>query len=106
MKKQLSQLEENYELELKRIAQAIKQQKAKRVLIQLPDFFKPYALEIQNKLEFLLGNSDTQFFIWLDTCFGACDIPLGTEKLGIDMIVQFGHSAWDYSRNKNIQVIK
>jgi 2-(3-amino-3-carboxypropyl)histidine synthase len=105
-KKSLSDLEQNYELELDRIVKEIKKQKAKRVLLQLPDGFKIYATEIQNKLQEQLKSSNTQFFIWLDTCFGACDLPLETEKLGIDLIVQFGHTSWDYSKNKDVGVVK
>jgi diphthamide biosynthesis enzyme Dph1/Dph2-like protein len=97
--KKLSELEQDYELELDRIVKEIKKEKAKKVLIQLPDYFKPYATEIQDKLKSMLNKdekSKVEFFIWLDTCFGACDIPIETEKLGIDMIIQFGHSSWEF----------
>lgn len=108
--KQLSELEANYELELKTLVQTIKKQKSKKVLIQLPELFKPYATKIQDKLQELLNKEKPKiscdFFIWLDTCFGACDIPLETEKLGIDLIVQFGHTVWDYSKNNNICVVE
>ena len=97
--KKLSELEQDYELELDRIVKEIKKEKAKKVLIQLPDYFKPYATEIQDKLKSMLNKdekSKVEFFIWLDTCFGACDIPIETEKLCIDMIIQFGHSSWEF----------
>jgi len=97
--KKLSELEQDYELELDRIVKEIKKEKAKKVLIQLPDYFKPYATEIQDKLKSMLNKdekSKVEFFIWLETCFGACDIPIETEKLGIDMIIQFGHSSWEF----------
>jgi len=94
----------DYNLELERAIKEIKKQKAKKVIIQLPEGLKPYALEIQDKFEESLKN--VEFFIWLDSCFGACDIPIETERLGIDMIIQWGHSNWDYSSKKDISVIK
>lgn len=103
--KKLSDLEQNYELELDGVVKEIKKQKSKKVLIQLPEFFKPYATEIQNKLQEKLKKANVQFFIWLDTCFGACDLPIEAERLGIDLIIQFGHSNWDYSSRKDIKVI-
>ena len=30
--------------------------------------------------------------IWMGSCFGACDIPLGIQNLGVDMFVQWGHN--------------
>lgn len=100
--KKLSELEAEYDLELDRIIKEIKASKAKKVLIQLPDGFKPYATEIQDKLKSMLKKdkdknekNKADFFIWLDTCFGACDIPIETEKLGIDTIIQFGHTKFE-----------
>ena len=36
------------------------------------------------------GKTDSEVFIWLGTCFGGCDVPLEVEKLGVDLIIQFG----------------
>lgn len=94
----------DYDLELDKVIKEIKKNKAKKVLIQLPEGLKPYAIQIQDKLEKELKNK-IEFFIWLDSCFGACDIPLETERLGIDMIIQFGHSNWDF-KDKKIKVLK
>jgi len=88
---------EEYDLELDRITKTIKKEKAKRVLLQFPDGMKPYAPAITKELE--KGNKNTSFIIWLGTCFGACDIP----QAKVDLIVQFGHSHWEY---KKIKVIK
>ncbi len=97
LKQDFKELESEYNLEIDRILNEIKKQKAKRVLIQLPEGFKPYATLIQEKLEERLKSQDysCQFFIWLDSCFGACDIPLETEKLGIELIIQFGHTKFE-----------
>jgi 2-(3-amino-3-carboxypropyl)histidine synthase len=101
--KNLNELE--YDLELAKAVKEIKKQRAKRVLIQLPDGLKQYATQIQTELEGELKGK-AEFFIWLGSCYGACDIPIETEKLGIDLIIQFGHSDWDYSKRKDIDVLK
>jgi 2-(3-amino-3-carboxypropyl)histidine synthase len=103
--KTLNEIEQTYELELPKIVETIKKEKAKKVLLQFPDGLKPYSTSILDELKKLTKNK-VEFVIWLDTCFGACDIPIETEKLGIDLIVQFGHSAWNYSSRKDIKVVK
>ena len=42
--------------------------------------------------DYIKEKSDCKVFIWFGDCFGACDFPLGAESLGIDLIIQFGHS--------------
>jgi 2-(3-amino-3-carboxypropyl)histidine synthase len=105
----MKELEQEYELEIPKIAETIKKQKAKNILLQFPEGLKPYSTLIHNKILEELNKQKykekTKIFIWLDSCFGACDIPTETEKLGIDLIVQFGHSSWDFS-GRDIKVIK
>jgi len=107
--KNINELEQEYELEIERIAETIKKQKAKKILLQFPDGLKSYSALVQDKIIEELRKqkykNKVKIFIWLDSCFGACDIPFETEKLGIDLIVQFGHSAWDFS-GKEIKVLK
>jgi len=107
--KTITELEKDYELEIEKIAETIIKQKAKKILLQFPDGLKPYSTLVQDKiLEELKKQrykNPVKIFIWLDSCFGACDIPLETERLGIDLIVQFGHSAWNFSE-KDIHVLK
>lgn len=83
----------NYDLELEKVAEKIKKENAKTVLIQLPDGLKPKAKEIQ---EFLAGkiDKDTNILFWAGSCFGACDIPLSAKSANVDLIIQFGHSEW------------
>ena len=102
-KKTFNQIDEKYDLEIDRIVKTIKNEKAKKVLLQFPEGMKPYSQVICEKLE---KETKVECFIWLGTCFGACDIPLEVERLGVDLIVQFGHSNWDYSSEKNIKVLK
>ncbi len=91
MEKTITELQEKYDLELERIAGEIKKNKAKLVLLQFPDGLKPYATSV---VDFLREKTKAEFIIWLGSCYGACDLPIGLEKLKpkIDLIVQFGHS--------------
>ena len=79
------------DLELDKVVKEIKENNAGKVLIQLPDGLKPKAGEIE---KFLKENTGAEIFIWLGSCFGACDVPLEVEKLGIDLVVQFGHAEY------------
>jgi 2-(3-amino-3-carboxypropyl)histidine synthase len=95
MEKTIQELEKKYDLELDKIISEIKRRKAKLVLLQFPDGIKPYATLIVDELEKILGKKNkTEFLIWLDSCFGACDTPvLGKNfEKKIDLVVQFGHS--------------
>ncbi len=83
----------NYDLELGKAASEIRKQNAKTVCIQLPDGLKPSADKIKAELE---KETDANIIIWLGSCFGACDLPLSVNELGVDLLVQFGHSAWKY----------
>ena len=75
----------DYDLELDRIAETINQQEAKTVLIQLGDGLKPKGTEVVNFLE---EKTKAQIFLWLESCFGVCDVP----KTEVDLVVQFGHN--------------
>ncbi len=85
--KTLSQLQETYNLELNKIIKEIKSKKPKSVLLQFPDGMKQYATLIVDYLE---KKTNTQFKIYLGSCFGACDVP----ETDADLVVQFGHGAW------------
>ncbi|MEK6860149.1 MAG: diphthamide synthesis protein [Nanoarchaeota archaeon] len=102
-KKTLSEINEIYELEIERIIKTIKTEKARKVLLQFPEGMKPYSTIIADEIE---NKTGIECFIWLDSCFGGCDIPLEVEKLGVDLIVQFGHSPWVFDGKKGIRVVK
>lgn len=91
--KTISEINEIYDLELDKIVSNIRNKKAKKVLLQFPEGLKPYSTVISKEIE---CKSDCQCFIWLGDCFGACDVPLEVDKIGVDLIVQFGHSKWDF----------
>lgn len=80
-----------YNLELEKAANEIKINRARKVLIQLPDGLKPKAKEIQN---YLKKKTKSKLFIWGGSCFGSCDIPLEAKNIGVDLIIQWGHSSW------------
>ena len=79
----------DYDLELDNVVKSIKKEKAKLVCVQLPDGLKPKAKEIQNRIE---KDTKARVIIWGGSCYGACDLPRGLEKHGIDMLIHFGHS--------------
>ncbi len=80
-----------YDLELKRVVDKINKEKARLVCIQLPDGLKPKAKLIQNEIQ---SKTNTKVIIWAGSCFGSCDIPLEVKRLGVDLLIQFGHSSW------------
>jgi len=89
--KTLKELNERYDLELDKVVANIKKNKAKLVLLQFPDGLKQSATAVVDYLE---EKTNAEFLIWLDTCFGACDTPVGIDKIKpkIDMMIQFGHN--------------
>lgn len=84
---------DDYDLELEKVAEKINQEKAKSVLIQLPDGLKPKSREIKEFLAKKIDNR-TKIFFWAGSCFGSCDIPTSANNANVDLIIQFGHSAW------------
>lgn len=87
----------DYDFETERIIKTIKKQNAARVLLQFPEGLKPKAIEIVDKIE---SKTKAKCVIWLGSCYGSCDLPQGLEKFNIDLIVQFGHSAWPFKQIK------
>jgi len=82
-------VKEYYDLELEKVISKIEKENAKLILLQFPDGLKKYATCIVDYLE---GKTDSEFLIYLGQCFGACDTPQEIEKLGVDLIIQFGHN--------------
>lgn len=83
----------NYDLELDKAIAFIKKNDIKSVCVQLPDGLKPLADQICDTLE---NECDCSVFIWGSTCFGACDLPIGLDKLDISLLIQFGHAPWKF----------
>jgi 2-(3-amino-3-carboxypropyl)histidine synthase len=76
---------------LEKVVFEIKKNKFKFVLLQFPDGLKPYATAI---VDFLRKKTKAEFLIWIGSCYGACDTPVGIDKIKpkIDFVVQFGHN--------------
>ena len=77
-----------YKIELEKAVDKIKQSEAKTVCIQLPDGMKQYAEDIERDLT----KEGVRVLIWLGSNFGACDIPLGLDRLGVDLLLSWGHN--------------
>ena len=82
---------QKYDLEKEKVIAEIKKNKAKLVLLHLPDGLKPKAEELQREIK---GKTNAKVLIWGGSNFGACDLPIDTERAGVDLIIHFWHSAW------------
>lgn len=79
-----------YDLKLEHVISEIKTRRAKKVLLQLPDGMRSFALQIVNSLE---QKTDSKIILSGDSCYGACDIALSqAQQLSVDLIVHYGHS--------------
>jgi len=87
----INEIEKIYDLELDKVIEEVKGNKAKLVLLQFPDGLKAYATVIVDYLE---KKTSAEFLIWLGSCFGACDTPVLPKDIAtkIDLVVQFGHN--------------
>ena len=95
-KKTINEVNEIYDLELDKIINNIKKQKAKLVLLQFPEGMKPYSAVIADEIE---NKTNCKCLIWLGDCFGACDTPnVDNLKPKVDLIIQFGHSGWKFKK--------
>ena len=77
------------ELEIEKIISTIRKEGYKKVVIQLPDGLKPYAVKIAKEIEKKTG---AIVFIWMGSNFGGCDIPIWLDMYGFDAIFHFGHT--------------
>ena len=80
-----------YDLEIEKAIAKIKEENAKLVCIQLPEGLKPDAEKIVDTLQ---QKTDARVIVWMGSCYGACDVPLEVERLGVDLLIQWGHSSW------------
>ena len=98
-KKSISEIKEEYELDLDAISVELKKvvnnkSSSMTVLFQFPDGMKPYSTTIVDYFAELFPRIN--FLIWMESCFGACDVPVIGSQLEkkIDLVVQFGHVQW------------
>jgi 2-(3-amino-3-carboxypropyl)histidine synthase len=80
-----------YDLEEEKIIKKINENGYKKVLLQLPDGLKPKAKDLVPTIEKATGAT---ILTWFGSNFGACDLPVGLQALGIDYVVAFGHNLY------------
>ena len=81
-----------YDLELDRVIKKIKDMEAKRVLLQLPDGMRPFAVQMVNAINM---GTDAKVFLSGNSCYGACDISIDQARsLAVDLIVHYGHTQY------------
>lgn len=77
------------------VIEAVRKHDAKKVLLQFPDGLKMHAHTIAKKVEQETG---AEVLIWGASNYGACDLPVEARNVGVELIVHFGHSPWNYKR--------
>ena len=87
------QTDMQYDLELPRIIVEIKEKKAKLVCLQLPDGLKPKAKQTTDAIREETG---AEAEIWAGSNYGACDLAIDVQRLGVDLLIHYGHSEWKY----------
>ncbi|MBT3720640.1 hypothetical protein HN789_01865 [archaeon] len=80
-----------YNLETKKIICEIKKTNSKLVCLNLPDGLKPKAEELQKEI---LKETNANVILWGGSCYGSCDLPLEVKRLGVDLLIHFGHAGW------------
>lgn len=85
-----------YTLETARVVKEVRRRKAKRILLQLPDGLKRYALTLARAIE---EKTNATVILSGGHCFGACDLAVEEAgSLGSDLIVHYGHTPWKYGK--------
>jgi 2-(3-amino-3-carboxypropyl)histidine synthase len=82
-------LEEQYDLKLEDVSKSILDNQYETILLQFPEGLKNFATEIKDTLQ---EKTKASVMISANPCYGACDLPLSLEGLGINLLVQFGHA--------------
>ena len=90
LQKAIDRLPSNYNFEIHKTIWRIKEMKAKRVALQLPEGLLMYAMVISDIIE-RFTEADT--VIMGDVTYGACCVDDYTAKaLGAELLVHYGHS--------------
>ncbi|MAG45236.1 MAG: diphthamide biosynthesis enzyme Dph2 [Nanoarchaeota archaeon] len=79
-----------YDFEEERIIEEIKERKAKRILLQLPEGVKKEGLRLSKLIE---SKTNSKLFISGGSCWGGCDLAVEeAKKINVDLLVHFGHA--------------
>ena len=84
----------NYNLDTERIDKELSKN-PRVILLQLPDGLKMYSERIVSYINSFYEERNLEkplIYIWLDTAFGSCDLPLREAKeLGVELLIHIGH---------------
>ena len=79
-----------YKFDEENLIKEIKERKAKRILLQLPEGLKKEASRLA---KFIQDNTNSEVIIAGEPCWGACDIALDEARnLKADLIILYGHA--------------
>jgi 2-(3-amino-3-carboxypropyl)histidine synthase len=82
-----------YDFEIEKVISSVKRSKAKRVGLQFPEGLKDRAIAIASEIE---DKTHSTVIVMADPTYGACDLKRDAcAKLGLDMLVHFGHTSFD-----------
>ena len=85
----VGQLLETYEIDLDWIVGAVQERSPELVGLQLPDGLRDYGPALA---DWLADAAGVEAVISGDPSFGACDLALDMTRIGVDLLVHFGHS--------------
>ena len=92
-----------YEIDLENVVNNILKNDYKKVLLQIPDGLKSHFFKFA---DFIEEKTNADVIISADPCFGACDIPsYDLKNLGVELIVQIGHTSIPALKNSQIPII-
>ncbi|MEK6835713.1 MAG: diphthamide biosynthesis enzyme Dph2, partial [Nanoarchaeota archaeon] len=79
-----------YKFEEDKLINEIKERKAKKILLQLPEGLKKEASRL---VKFIQDNAEAEVIVSGEPCWGACDIALDEARnLKADLIILYGHA--------------
>ncbi len=85
----------NYDLELNRILQKIRENNYNSVLVQFPEGMLDKPL---SKVKEFLSKENIEVFVVGDPSYGVCDLAVDlAKKLRCDLLIHFGHSDFGFS---------
>jgi 2-(3-amino-3-carboxypropyl)histidine synthase len=88
-----------YDLQLTKICNTIKNKRYKKILIQLPEGLKRYAQFIA---EYIEKNTNANVIIKAEPCYGACDLEFSSTAF----IVNLGHAEIPYLSSEKIASVE
>ena len=90
----------NYNFEIDTIVKFIKERKATKILLQLPEGLQQCALYIEDALRERLGQ-EIEIYISQNPSYGSCLIDeYGASELGVDAIIHIGHVEYAFYKPK------